>query len=360
MSEFLIDELRAAATRTNAGESARLIRLEELWRAEAAGSPDDIQAETPATLADLWNCYRLLLNRAPDPIGAPYYLDRVRGGMSVHELVRYFIFSTEHQAKYNPPKQLGPVRMNINGLDLYLPIPRTGADLLVRATGQHKPHLAGAIASIVRPGMCVLDIGAGAGEFAIHAGRKVGASGRVVALEPHAEAFRSLLANVAAYGLENVDCLPFAAGDCDGFVALVTSDGIASARDVAHEDLTSNTVSPVVYARTCDSIIPVDQRIDIVAIGLDGFDHRALTGATSTLARWRPHLFGDYAPALLETYSGVKPQTYLRLLQDLGYRRFTAIATDKGALDLGNDVDALASMPGELGVDRIDFYASPT
>ncbi|WP_213979276.1 FkbM family methyltransferase [Sphingomonas sp. dw_22] len=348
---------REAVSEIIANDNARMVELEAMWRANEADS-NEINADLPATLADLWNCYRLLLNRIPDPIGAPHHLECVRDGISVHNLVKHFLFSQEHLTRYRQPVQQpdGPTRTQVNGLDLYLPAPQTSVERTVRETGRHKPHLAGAIASVLKQGMYVVDIGAGAGAFAVHAARKVGPIGRVVALEPHPEKMRALLANVTAHALDTVDVLPFAAADGDGFIALVTSDGVASARDASFDDLT-NGDAPIVYARTLDSIIPTDQRVDFIVIALDGFDYRALAGARDILTRWRPHLIAEYAPDLLREYSGVDPADYLRLLSQAGYCRFTAISPEKGAIDLGSDVGALAALPDRLETDRIDFYA---
>src|SRR5262245_66145675 len=49
----------------------------------------------PATLADVYRCYRLLLRRNPDPTGYRAYADKVADGISVEELVSYFLGSPE-------------------------------------------------------------------------------------------------------------------------------------------------------------------------------------------------------------------------------------------------------------------------
>jgi hypothetical protein len=52
-------------------------------------------ARTPATLADVYRCYRLLLRRNPDPTGYRAYADKVADGITVEELVGYFLGSPE-------------------------------------------------------------------------------------------------------------------------------------------------------------------------------------------------------------------------------------------------------------------------
>src|SRR5262249_55234579 len=58
-------------------------RLTSLDRADLAAAP--------ATLADVYYCYRLLLRRNPDPTGYRAYADKVADGITVEALVGYFL-----------------------------------------------------------------------------------------------------------------------------------------------------------------------------------------------------------------------------------------------------------------------------
>jgi FkbM family methyltransferase len=59
-------------------------------------------------------------------------------------------------------------------------------------------------ASLLRRGDVVLDLGAGTGDFCIIASKRVGNSGKVVALEPNAEDFRILETNIHRNGCKNI------------------------------------------------------------------------------------------------------------------------------------------------------------
>jgi FkbM family methyltransferase len=311
-----------------------------------------------ATLDDLWNCYRLLLDRRPDAGGFERFSHGVREGMPLRNLVDMFIGSEEFACRFTRQQAEPPTRATINGTALYAPVPQTPAERHVLATGQHKPHLAGAISSLLADGQFILDVGAGIGEFTTLAARKVGPRGRIVSLEPDPQLLRLLLANITALSLKNADILPFAAADGDGFVALVKRGAIMTAKDVGHHDLTGATAVPIVYARTIDSIVPAEQKVDMIRLALDGFDHRAMAGATKLLESWHPPILGEYAPGLLHEFSGIEPQAYLRFLQARGYRRFVAITRDQGAIDLGSDIDKLTEMPARLAAAAIDFCAT--
>src|SRR5580698_8255813 len=49
-----------------------------------------------ATLEDVWNCYRLLLDREPDEGGFETHAEVVRNGISVDDLWRLFVSSPEY------------------------------------------------------------------------------------------------------------------------------------------------------------------------------------------------------------------------------------------------------------------------
>ena len=314
-------------------------------------------AGATATLDDLWNCYRLLLDRVPDAGGFEQYTDSVRGGIAVRDLVDMFVASEEFAYRLSRPKTMETTRTRIGGLDLYMPTPQTAVERQTLSSGHTRPHLAGAMSSVLATNQFVVDVGAGFGEFTTLAARRVGAKGRVVALEPNPRLTRLLLANITQCGFANVDVLPFCAADGDGFVTLARRGAITIARDVSQDDLTSDADVQVVYARTLDSIIPSDQRVDVLKIALDGYDHRAMSGAKQLLSRWRPHLFGDYAPGLLHEFSGIEPQDYLKFLRGCGYDHFTAISPDYGPIEIGDDIAKLADMPARLGTASVDFYA---
>jgi FkbM family methyltransferase len=309
-----------------------------------------------ASLDDLWNCYRLFFNRAPDAEGFEYFAALVRQGISYKSLSDLFLSSEEFSPRIIPSNNVEHVIARINGMELYMPIPHTPAERHTLTTGRHKPHLAGVQSSILLENKFIVDIGAGIGEFTTLAAHKTGISGRVVSLEPDPKLMRLLLANITSNKLQNVDVIPFAAADGEGFVSLIKRGTILTTRDVSSEDLLSNT--SVVYARTIDSIIPCTQRVDVVKITLDGFDYRAAIGSRTMLQTWKPFFLGEYAPGLLDEFSGISPIHYLEFIKSCGYVHFTAIPQDRGPIDLGDNIGKLADMPARLGTASIDFYAS--
>lgn len=311
-----------------------------------------------ATLEDLWYCYRLLLNRPPDEIGFQNRAKLVQKGISVAELVTPFIASREFNNRLQRKIEPRTIRTQVDDLDLHVPAPSVTDTAQANAQPDaHKPHLRGLISSILAQGQFILDIGAGFGAFAVPAARKVGPEGRIVALEPASDLMRLLLANSMAHGAANIDVLPFAAADGEGFVSLVRRGEVLTSADIRQDDLVGGTERQIVYARTIDSIVPAVQKVDLIRISLDGFDYRALRGAVSLLTTHRPPIIGECAPKLLEEYSGVTGAAYLQFLRGCGYSHFVAIPKRSPALDLGNDIGKLAEMAGSMGVSSLDFFA---
>jgi len=70
-----------------------------------------------------------------------------------------------------------------------------GIDLPIYLPGAFEPRLIRAYGRLIRPGACVVDIGANIGAHTLHFARLVGGRGKVVAYEPTGYAYRKLVAN---------------------------------------------------------------------------------------------------------------------------------------------------------------------
>ena len=79
-------------------------------------------------------------------------------------------------------------------------------------------------ATLLAPGDVVVDVGANIGTHTVFFAKHVGPEGRVVALEPQRFVHGLLVANVAASGLANVECLLAAASAEEGTVAIPVVD----------------------------------------------------------------------------------------------------------------------------------------
>lgn len=78
-----------------------------------------------------------------------------------------------------------------------------------------EPELA-VLGSFVKPGACVVDVGANIGLYTRALAELVGPHGRVYSIEPVPETFDVLTSNVARFGLRNVVPMRYAVSDSDG------------------------------------------------------------------------------------------------------------------------------------------------
>jgi FkbM family methyltransferase len=102
-------------------------------------------------------------------------------------------------------------------LDMNAPSQRFIRDCC-QGIGTYEPATANLLTQYLGPGDTFVDVGAHVGFFSLMAAALVGPSGRVVAFEPNADNYRSLLHNVSINGHANVTCVNSAVGDRDGEV----------------------------------------------------------------------------------------------------------------------------------------------
>src|SRR5262249_35613847 len=151
------------------------------------------------------------------------------------------------------------------------------------------------------------------------ASKKLGPKGAVYAIEPLAKNVKVLLANKLINDADNVTIYPFGASEKEGLLTLMSMGSIASSREASLDDAITANSFEFCYARPIDDVIPTDAPINVIKIDIDGFDYRALLGAQKTLQTSHPDIFAEFFPPGLESYSGVKPIEYLRLMKGLGY-----------------------------------------
>jgi len=146
-----------------------------------------------------------------------------------------------------------------------------------------------------KPGDCFLDIGANIGIYTLAAAHRVGAGGRVVAVEPHKVNSLTLLKNVAANNFEDrVDILPVGLSDTKGIVRFnyVSLASASTGSQLGHNrvDTSDETFTPVaselVPAMTVDGLIEDGSipKPDLVKIDVDGLELPILKGMTGLLA----------------------------------------------------------------------------
>lgn len=101
----------------------------------------------------------------------------------------------------------------------------TERSLVLDKSNSRNLKLAALLLERVRPGDIFVDIGANCGLFSILAARRVGANGRVIAIEPLRIMLERLMFNAKINGIENIETIEAAVGNTNGIVTMYARPG---------------------------------------------------------------------------------------------------------------------------------------
>ncbi|MBS0221761.1 MAG: FkbM family methyltransferase [Proteobacteria bacterium] len=190
--------------------------------------------------------------------------------------------------------------------------------------GSFEPNEFAFLGHILRSGMTVIDVGANEGLYTLFAARRVGPSGRVIAVEPSSRERAILDGNLARNRIRNVAVVPNALADKPGTAELK----IAPRQHGGH-----NTLGQFVYdddtTVACESVTveTLDtlaerlelQRIDVLKIDVEGAELKLLAGGRSLLSQQRPILLIEANDEALKR-QGASAAALVELLLSLDYR----------------------------------------
>lgn len=139
-----------------------------------------------------------------------------------------------------------------------------------------------------RRGDVLVDIGAHIGKYAVTAAKLVGNEGMVVAIEPYAVNYHTLLRNIGLNKLQNVIALNFAAWDEDCELELFTGDTAGHHSAKINRRLGGFTVK----ARVMDHVLK-ELRVgwvDWIKIDVEGAECEVLYGLEETISKHKPKI----------------------------------------------------------------------
>ncbi len=93
------------------------------------------------------------------------------------------------------------------------------------AEGSYEPHVAATLDRLLGAGDVFVDVGANVGYHSFRASPRVGADGRVIAVEANPENARLIAWSIAINSLTNVELVPLALASCRGYVNFGTHVG---------------------------------------------------------------------------------------------------------------------------------------
>lgn len=138
-------------------------------------------------------------------------------------------------------------------------------DLILRK--EYEPETTKLVKDHVKECDTVVDVGASIGHFALSLARQVGASGKVIAIEPTKNQFPYLLENIKLNGYTNIEALNIGAADVNETIDLQVNAGSRFPLE----------------CRVLDEILP--EKVDFIKIDVDGSEPRVLKGLVKTFER---------------------------------------------------------------------------
>lgn len=210
-----------------------------------------------------------------------------------------------------------PVEVVVDGLRYLLP----AHDQVIRPWVEHYGSWETAeralLDTLIRPGMTVVDVGAHVGLHTVPASQRVGATGRVIALEPDPRTSALLRTNIRRNAGRNVTVHQVAAGATAGRRHLVRSPTNTGDNWLAVAS-TSDPSIPV-EVTTLDALLEGLDALDVVKVDAQGADHEVVLGMRRLLARFHPMIVVEFGPSEIRR-RGQDPGDVLTRYRDLGLR----------------------------------------
>lgn len=241
----------------------------------------------------------------------------------IHHLLRAYLKASDHPSKLRiydrlrllPGIRHATVRTPWGTVNLDL------ADFLqheIFANTCYEPATFRLFNDLVQPGAKVIDVGANVGQYALSAGRRVGSTGKIIAIEPNPLICQKLLDNRRLNALQDrVDIVSAAVGSGDRLldfgVPPPTNQGATRPRrDRAQESFWTSTIS---LARLVADFDFSD--VHIVKVDVEGADIDVIRSLIERSNVRPKHLIFEYIPGPFDY--GISSDDLVRYFHDYGY-----------------------------------------
>lgn len=233
--------------------------------------------------------------------------------------------------------------------------------LCLYVCGSFEPNEFALLDRILRPGMVFVDVGANDGYYTLFAARRIGAGGRVIAVEPSTRERVNLKRNIARNGLANVTVIPAALGAVCGTADLQLAQGVHSGHNTlgrfANDGVKAESVERVTM-RTLDEVageIGLD-RIDFMKIDVEGAEAAVIVGARRVIEAARPLILLEISDKALRAQGSDARALIDALRRDLGYE-IGVFSAKSGRIELFGEGGHLTSNVLAMPRERVSEIA---
>jgi FkbM family methyltransferase len=223
---------------------------------------------------------------------------------------------------------------------------------IIRARGTWEPELGEQLRALLRPGMTAVDVGGNIGYVALLMAECVGASGRVIAVEPDPRNAEVLRRNAARTRGARIEVIEAAAWSEPTTLDLGLHETNTGDHRVGLEATGRARVE--VPAVRLDDVLP--QKVDLILMDTQASEHVAIRGAAQLIERSRPVLLVEFWPQGVRE-AGTDPVSVLDGYRAMGLR----VTGAEGELpsDPGHLVQAVDAAEVPFTTLRLDPIGPP-
>ena len=222
---------------------------------------------------------------------------------------------------------LRPVQAGVRGFTMELDL-RDLVTQSILSSGIWEPESTRVVEALPEGGVFI-DVGAHVGYYTLDASKRVGKSGKVVAVEPNPPTADRLRRNVSLNNASNVSVQQVACTDTEMklhfFQAGFENTGSSS---LSKNNARSNQEIEVRGARLDAIVKELDlRRIDLVKIDVEGAELQVLRGMTESLAKYRPKVIIELVEGNLKNL-GASVKEVREFFRQNGYAQESQIDAD--------------------------------
>ena len=232
----------------------------------------------------------------------------------------------------------------------------------------YEPHIMNLLKKIIYTDFICIDIGANIGIISLVLGY-LASQGKVYSFEPSMENYAFLLQNIKQNHIGNIEPIKLGIYDENkqvnfthinegsGWSFVNTENRKAEVKDIINLLPVYHSVHETINCIRLDDWIKFRKinKLDLIKLDVEGAEFKALTGATETMARFRPDLVIEINPHTLEKIFGEKTENLYLLLKDL-YTKIYCIHIDNSLTEIHDFAHLLEVLAKGRGVE--EFYCT--